>query len=125
MIKKKNQCRTCKNVLLTDDSKLGGRCYYCRNYTTIQRLRMVQHGEMMEKLEEMPNDTAFQRYEKRKIREELLFGRQTFVKYGRVERPNKYKEQEKIDRTVIKVATRDPLTEKSIQWVKMNKGMLR
>ena len=125
MLKKHNQCKTCKNKLLTRDSKLNGKCYYCRNYTTIQRFRMIQHGEMMKEMEKMPSKFPFQRYEKRKVREELLFGRQTFVKYGRVEKPTKYKEQEKIDRTVIKVAVRDPLTEKSIQWVKLNKGMLK
>ena len=74
MIKKKNQCRNCNNVILSQDSKLSGRCFYCRNYTKIQRLRMIEHDSMMEKMEKMPTNTNIQRYEKRKIREELLFG---------------------------------------------------
>jgi hypothetical protein len=125
MIKKKNQCRTCKNVIISPDSKLSGRCYYCRNYTKIERLRMVEHGKFMEQMNEMPVNSPFQRYEKRMVREELLFGRQTFIKFGRVERPTKYKEQEKIDNWVIQVAIKNPEYEKKIQWVKMNKGMLK
>ena len=125
MIKKKNQCRTCSNVILSQDSKLSGRCFYCRNYTKIQRLRMIEHDSMMEKMEKMPTNTNIQRYEKKKIREELLFGRQTFVKFGRVEKPTKYKEQEKLDLVIINLAIRDPETEKRIVWAKLNKGMLR
>jgi late competence protein required for DNA uptake (superfamily II DNA/RNA helicase) len=125
MIKKKNQCRNCNNVILSQDSKLSGRCFYCRNYTKIQRLRMIEHDSMMEKMEKMPTNTNIQRYEKRKIREELLFGRQTFVKFGRVEKPTKYKEQEKLDLVAINLAIRDPETEKRIVWAKLNKGMLR
>ncbi len=125
MIKKKNQCRNCNNVILSQDSKLSGRCFYCRNYTKIQRLRMIEHDSMMEKMEKMPTNTNIQRYEKKKIREELLFGRQTFVKFGRVEKPTKYKEQEKLDLVIINLAIRDPETEKRIVWAKLNKGMLR
>ncbi len=125
MIKKKNQCRNCNNVILSQDSKLSGKCFYCRNYTKIQRLRMIEHDSMMEKMEKMPTNTNIQRYEKRKIREELLFGRQTFVKFGRVEKPTKYKEEEKLDLVAINLAIRDPETEKRIVWAKLNKGMLR
>lgn len=85
---------------------------------------MIEHAEMMKKMENMPTDYPFQRYEKKKIREELLFGRQTFIKYGRVEKPTKYKELEKIDNMVIKVAVRDSSVENKIIWAKLNKGML-
>ena len=125
MLKKHNQCRICKNIMHTQDSKLSGRCFYCRNYTKIQRLRIIEHNEMMKKMEDMPIDYPFQRYEKKQIRNELLYGRQTFIKYGRVEKPTKYKEQKKIDDIVIKVAIRDPEVEKKIIWAKMNKGMLK
>jgi hypothetical protein len=79
----------------------------------------------MDKCNNMPVKTPFQRYDKRMIRDELLFGKQTFVKYGRVERKDHYINQVRIDKVAIMVAARDKITENRIKWVKINKGMLR
>ena len=127
MLRKKNQCKTCRNVIISPDSKISGRCFYCRNYTKIQRLRMVEYDGFMEKMEKMSTDTPFQRYEKREVRNGLLFGRKNFIKSGYMGKDysiNK-REQDKIDEWVIQVAIKNPEYEKKIQWVKMNKGMLK
>ena len=125
MLRKKNQCRTCKTSMISPDSRLLGRCFYCRNYTKIQRLRVIEHESFMNKMEKMPVSTINQRLDKRSVRDELLHGKQNFIKYGRMEKNTKYKDNAKMEMLAIKIAIRDPETEKRIVWAKLNKGMLK
>ena len=88
---------------------------------------MVEYDGFMEQMEKMPIDTPFQRYEKREVRNGLLYGRKNFIKSGYMGKDyaiNK-REQDKIDNWVIQVAIKNPEYEKKIQCVKLNKGMLK
>jgi hypothetical protein len=112
--------------MFTEDSKDLGRCFYCRNYNKIQRDRMIQWNVLFKDMDNMTIKTRFQRYEKKMVRDNLLYGRKNFIKSGFMGRDYKVnqKDRDKMDKASIMIAVKDSGYEKRIVWVKKNKGML-
>lgn len=120
MLRKKNQCRTCKTIILTDESRLVGKCFYCRNYAKIERNRINEWEKLYEDMEKMPDIKKFQRYEKRMIRDGLLYGKRNFIKSGYMGKEYKVNKRERdmIEKVAIMVAVKNPQYEKRIVWSK-------
>jgi hypothetical protein len=113
--------------MFTEDSKDLGRCFYCRNYNKIQRDRMIQWNVLFKDMDNMNSNSRFERYEKKMIRDNLLYGRKNFIKSGFMGRDYKVNQKElnKMDNTSIMIAIKSEMFEKKIRWEKVNKGMLK
>lgn len=126
MIRKNNQCRTCREICHTIESKAVGKCFGCRNKNTIKYKRIKQWNEYWENCCAMPQNNRIQMIDKKVVRNELLHGKKNFIESGFMGKSYKVhkKEQDKTDMVSIKLAMRNPEWENKINWAKLNKGML-
>lgn len=126
MIRKKNQCRTCKEICQTVESKSVGKCFGCRNINEIKRRRIAQWNEYWNNCMKMPETNRIEVIDKKVIRDELLHGKKNFIKSGFMAKDYKVRQREidRADMVAIRLAIRDTELEKRINWAKINEGML-
>ena len=126
MLRKKNQCRTCREICRTVESKAVGKCFGCRNINTIKQKRIILWNEYWDIYCNMPQNNRMQVIDKKVVRNELLHCKKNFINSGFMGKDYKIskKEKDRVDIASIKLAMRNPEFEKKINWEKHNKGML-
>ena len=86
--------------------------------------RIVRWNKFWDEMLKMPEKSRFQMFQKRFVAKELRECKKNFIKTGYMISPTKKYDENKIDNIAIRIATRDPVIEKKIEWVKFSEGKL-